>query len=29
MAARLLVADPSPLMPSEVEMMDAACSGCD
>lgn len=29
MAARLLVADLSPLMPSEVEMMDATCSGCD
>lgn len=29
MAAGLLVADPSPLMSSEVEMMDATCSGCD
>lgn len=29
MAAGLLVADLSLLMPSEVEMMDAACSGCD
>lgn len=29
MAARLLVADLSLLMPSEVEMMDATCSGCD
>lgn len=29
MAAGLLVADPSPLMPCEVEMMDATCSGCD
>ena len=29
MAARLLVADLSPVMPSEVEMMDATSSGCD
>lgn len=29
MAARLLVADLSRVMSSEVEMMDATCSGCD
>lgn len=29
MAARLLVADLSWVMSSEVEMMDATCSGCD
>lgn len=29
MGARLLGADLPPLMSSEVEMMDATCSGCD